>query len=446
MKLQSRYIALSLLGALVLTACSETDAEKDKGSTPVVKYARVCDPNKSDSLIVAASLGSKIAFVGDNLGDVQQVWFNDQKALLNPVMVTSHTIIVDVPNVIPSEVTNIARFVTSTGQSTEISFSVTVPGPRIDRMDCEYTRPGERTVITGAYFADDPSVPLTITFPGGLDAQIVSFDQNSATVVVPEGATEGPVTVKTIYGTSKSPFHYADTRGMLFDFEADGATGLGIDGRNWHNQAFVDDELSLTRTYLRLGDGNTTLGNDSWDDGHFHFEYWSGDWTDPISYPSRLGDRLFDIVDFTDFRNMSLKFEMLIPSSNPWQTCGMQLIFSGTDKITYSGGGTDIYGNTVAGSNNSYFNDDNGKASSSWGRAIYIPWTESEAFDTADKWITVTVPLSEFIYNSIGGKASASPSSAADFANFELFVWSGGVTGVDSTPIICIDNIRAVHN
>ena len=38
---------------------------------------------------------ARLAFVGDNLGDVQQVWFNDQKAKLNPTMVTSHTIIVD---------------------------------------------------------------------------------------------------------------------------------------------------------------------------------------------------------------------------------------------------------------------------------------------------------------------------------------------------------------
>ena len=445
MKNNIKLMAIALLAGAGLASCSESDAEKDKGSAPVVKYARVCDPEKSDSLIVAASLGSKIAFVGDNLGDVQQVWFNDQKALLNPVMVTSHTIIVDIPNVIPGEVNNTARFVTSTGLTAEVPFSVTVPGPRIDKMDCEYTQPGQQTVLTGAYFADDPNVPLTVTFPGDMEAQIVSHDQNSITVKVPEGAKEGPITVSTIYGKSKSSFHYADSRGMLFDFEADGATGLGLDGRCWHAQKLTADERSLTGTYLQFGDGETTLNDSSWDDNHFHFEYWSGDWSDPVSYPSRLGDRLFDVADFKDFKNMSLKFEMLIPSSNPWQTCAMQFIFSGTDKVTYSGGGTDVFGNTVAGSGNAYFQDDNGKAAG-WGRALYRPWSETQAFDTADKWITVSIPLSEFIYNSVGCKASSSPASEADFANLEIFVWAGGANGVDSTPIICIDNIRAVRN
>lgn len=445
MKKSIKYIAFSLLAVASLSACSETDAEKDKGSVPVVKYARVCDPAKSDSLIVAASLGSKIAFVGDNLGDVQQIWFNDQKALLNPVMVTSNSIIVDVPNVIPKEVTNIARFITSTGITTETPFTVTVPAPRIDKMDCEYTLPGERTVLSGAYFADDAAVPLTVKF-GDIEASIVEFDQNSVTVVVPDGATEGPITIETIYGKGKSRFNYADTRGMLFDFEVDGATGLGLDGRCWHKPQFASDALSLTGTYLKLGDGETVLNDDAWDDNHFHFEYWSGDWSDPVSYPSRLGDRLCDIVDFSDYQNMSLKFEMFIPAAIPWQACGMQLIFSGTDKVTYSGGGLDVYGNTVAGSNNSYFQDDNGKSTTSWGRAIYIPWTAAKAFDTDDKWITVTVPLTDFIYNSVGGKASSVPSSAADFANFEIFVWAGGVKGSDCVPIICIDNIRAVPN
>lgn len=440
-----KYTLLSVVAGVAMASCTETDAEKDKGATPEIKYARVCDPAKSDSLIVAASLGSKIAFVGNNLGDVQQVWFNDQKALLNPVMVTSNTIIVDIPNVIPSEVTNLARFITSTGISIEVPFVVTVPAPRIDRMECEYARPGDQTVITGAYFANDPNVPLTVNF-GDLEAEIVSYDQNTITVKVPEGATEGTVSVSTIYGKSKSSFHYADTRGMLFDFEVDGATGLGLDGRCWHAQTFVADDLSLTGTYLRLGDGETMLTNDSWEDGKFHFEYWAGDWSDPISYPARLGERLFDVADFSDFNNMSLKFEMLIPSSNPWQACSMQLIFSGTDKITYSGGGVDVYGNTVEGSNNSYFNDDNGKASESWGRALYTPWTESQAYDTKDKWITVTIPLSDFVYNSVGGKASSVPSAAKDFANFEIFVWNGGMKGADCTPIICIDNIRVVKN
>lgn len=447
MKKYIKYIALPLVAVAALASCSETDAEKDKGNTPVVKYVRDCDPAKSDSLIVAASLGAKLAFIGENLGDVQQVWFNDQKALLNPTMVTSHAIIVDIPNVIPGEVTNIAKFITSTGLTLEYPFSVTVPAPRVDKMSCEYAPAGSTTVLSGAYFADDPSSPLTVVFEGsGEKAEIVSFDQESITIVVPEGATEGPVTVSTIYGKGTTSFHYADTRGMLFDFERDGATGLGLDGHYWHCAPIVEDDLSLTGNYLKMGDAETLIDDNAWPENTHMFTYWAGDWQQPLGYPARVGERLCDVVDFTNFKDMSLKFEMLIPSANPWQACAMQPIFSGVDKTCYGAAGTDIYGNPTADSNNSYFQDDSGKASTSWGRALYRPWTGSKAYDTADKWVTVTVPLSEFIYNSVGGQASSVPSKPEDFANFEIFVWSGGATGVDCYPIICIDNIRAVKN
>jgi hypothetical protein len=139
MKKIIRYTALSaiVISAGFMAACSETDAEQDRGNTPVVKYVRDCDPLKGDSLIVAAPLGAKLAFVGDNLGDVQQVWFNDQKVKLNPTMVTSHSIILDVPNVIPSVVNNLCRLITSTGITVEYPFTISIPAPRIDEMDCE---------------------------------------------------------------------------------------------------------------------------------------------------------------------------------------------------------------------------------------------------------------------------------------------------------------------
>ena len=51
---------------------------------------------------------------------------------------------------------------------------------------------------------------------------------------------------------------------------------------------------------------------------------------------------------------MSLKFELCIPSTAAWQACAMQLIFAGTDKVSMGNAGTDCFGNTVAGCNNSY--------------------------------------------------------------------------------------------
>lgn len=426
--------AACLLLAGTLTSCEETDAEKDKGSTPVIKYARSCEADKADSLIVSASLGAKLVFVGDNLGDVQQVWFNDQKAKLNPTMVTSHTIIVDIPNNIPGEVTNITRFITSNGTEVEYPFNVLVPAPRIDKMSCEYAHAGDIVVIDGAYFADDPNVPLKVFFPGDIEATIKNLTQTSLEVEVPAGAEEGPITVQSIYGEGESSFHYLDTRGMMFDF--DGLTGLGNHG--WHN-APIEDVDGISGNYMRLGDGATTLDNGAWDDNNFSFEYWAGAWTDPVSYPEREGIRLFDIVDFTDFNNMSLKFELCIPSAAAWNACSMQLIFSGTDKVSMGNAGTDIYGNTVAGCNNAYLQ-------TTMARGLWTPWSLAEAYHTDGKWITVSFPIKDFVYAGDGSGASTFLSSEADFANLQIFLWNGGVDGVASTPMLKIDNIRAVKN
>lgn len=437
MKKATKYIFLAALAAAVgasVSSCSETDAEKDKDAQPVIKYVRPVEFDKSDSLLVGAPLGARVVFVGEGLGDVQQVWFNDQKARLNPTMVTSHTVIVDIPNLIPGEVNNTARFITSTGTTLDYPFNVLVPAPRVESMSCEYAQAGEVVTIKGAYFADDPNVPLTVSF-GNVPAKIRSIDQEVLEVEVPEGATEAPVVVTSIYGRSESGFHYKDTRGMMFDF--DGLTGLGNNG--WHARPIENDGTGISGNYMVLGNGTTAMSAaGDWNDSDFSFEYWAGSWNTPTDYPAD-GKRLFDFVDFKDFNNMSLKFEVCIPSSGAWQAGAMQLIFAGTDKVSMGNAGTDIYGNTVAGCNNTFFQSD-------MARGLWRPWTATEAYHTDGKWITVTLPIADFVYDKDGKGAGSFLASEADFASFQAFIWAGGVEGVECTPLIKIDNIRAVKN
>ena len=437
MKKATKYIVLAAFAAAVgasMTSCSETDAEKDKGATPVIKYARPVDFDKSDLLLVAAPLGARVVFVGEGLGDVQQVWFNDQKARLNPTMVTSHTVIVDIPNLIPGEVTNIAKFITSDNITTEYPFNVLVPAPRVNSMSCEYAKAGDIVTIDGAYFADDPNVPLTVSF-GDVPATIKSISQSQLEVEVPAGATEAPVIVTSIYGSGESSFHYLDTTGMMIDF--DGLTGLGNHG--WHNRPIENDGSGISGNYMVLGNGSTSLGAaGDWNDSDFSFEYWAGSWNTPTDYPED-GKRLFDFVDFRDFNNKCIKFEVCIPASNAWQAGAMQLIFAPTSMISMGNAGTDVYGNTVAGCNNTFFQG--GLA-----RGLWRPWTSSEAYHTDGQWVTVSYPLSDCVYDQDGKGASTFLASVEDFASFQMFVWAGGVEGVECTPLIKIDNIRVVKN
>ena len=259
-------------------------------------------------------------------------------------------------------------------------------------------------------------------------------------IIVPDCQTEGQITVKSIYGSSKSAFRYLDSRGMLFDFDnGNSVTGAVLGCHGWHNGLTITDaENPISGKYLILG--NATMSEDgAWDDGNFSFEYWPGNWQDPEDYQGD-GVRLTDLADFSDYANMSYKFEMCVPKANPWMAGAMQFIVGGVTKISMGNAGVkDIYGNVLAGCNNTYFNNDE------LPRGIYRPWEATGSFDTADEWITVTLPISEFKYGMSGGAASGS-LNASDFTSLVLFVVGGGIKGTECTPVIKIDNIRAVPN
>ena len=98
-----------------------------------------------------------------------------------------------------------------------------------------------------------------------------TLQKTAIDVVVPEGAAESAVTVETVYGATKSVFHYRESRGLMFDF--DGITGLGNHG--WHNVPIETDADAPSGNYIMLGDGATLMAAEGpWNDGKFAFEYW----------------------------------------------------------------------------------------------------------------------------------------------------------------------------
>ena len=75
----------SLYSSTVFQSCKKS--ESDSGM-PVVNYIRLNDPLKSDSLIVSALMGQIIVLMGENLQDVNQIWFNDKQAQSPKIEVT----------------------------------------------------------------------------------------------------------------------------------------------------------------------------------------------------------------------------------------------------------------------------------------------------------------------------------------------------------------------
>lgn len=422
------FKSLFLFSAVVLTASvftgckDEPDKYEISGGTPTIRYIRPVNVESADSLLTGAYMDNNICIVGENLRSITKMFFNDQEAKLVPSLITNNTMIVTVPGQIPGEVFNKIFMINNSNDTTTYDFKVLVPGPTINNMSNEWAKGGEQATIYGNYFVDDPNTPLKLTI-NGYTMPIEEFDISHITFTVPAGLTEGPIEVSTVYGKKKAKFNYHDTRGMLFNdwgtFDA-GAISTGLTNHGWHAQKIVSDENSLDGSYLMLGDCD--VEDVTWKDDNLSFEYWPGDWDGTFT---GVNSRLSDLVNFTDFANMALKFEVNIPSSNPWTNLSMQCIFSGDAQVT------------LPTANNTFFNG------TDYPRGLWTPWSKTGSYDTGGKWTTVTLPLSTFKYKN-DGTPSGTPLTADCFTGLTLFIWSGVTSGTTCHPIIRIDNIRAV--
>lgn len=417
---------MAITGGLLAASC-----EKDPGAfkladgVPVLHYIRPVAAESADSLLVEAYMESQICLVGDNLRSIKELYFNDQKALLNTSFMTDHTLIVSVPKNIPNEVSDKIYMVTPGKDTVKADFHVIVPGPVINSMSCEYAKAGSKVVLYGDYFVDDPNVPIDITVGGvAVDRESMKITKTAVTFTMPE-APEGTVAVKTIYGEKESVFRYMDSRGLITDF--DGTTDVVPQG--WNIAATYSDENGIDGQYVILGP--STLDEEGGWNEELKLPFWCGNWTgDPMSITSGPGIPICNFIDFSDFKNMAFKFELCIPSSNPWSSGAMQVVFTSAEQCA-----NDSW------QNNTYIKPENGLS-----RALYRPWAASGSFDTSDEWITVTIPFTDFKYNADGTEGLVPLSGPEDFASLIIWPWSGGMNGTECTPIFKIDNIRAVPN
>lgn len=444
-------VALAAVSAGFTSCKDEPDKYETTSGTPTIDYVRPVDAASKDSLLTAASLNNTVCIVGRNLRSVKEIDFNDQKAVLNTSYMTDNTIIVTVPKSIPNKVSDKIYFVTTGNDTINYDFKTIVPAPTINSMSNEWAAAGEEVTINGDYFLDYDNSHLTIKVGDSytIPYEDLTITQNSIKFNMPEDMPKHePINITTINGTTKAPFEYMDNRGMLFDFDTPWKEGGDVLGNNgWHGRTIQSDTTSLSGNYMVLGE--TAMGSDgAWNDGNFSFEYWPGSWQDPETYSSR--PRMQDLADFSDWKNMSLKFEMCIPKDNGWSAAPMQIYFGSVSQVSNGAAGVqDIYGNVLAGANNEFFRKQ-GKLA----RALYMPWqnTDDKTYNTEGKWVTVTIPLTDFVYDYDGNKG-LSYSGVNDFSAFNIFVVKGAYndasvlpTGVDCNPIIKIDNIRVVPN
>lgn len=355
-------MSLMVMSAFLFSSCEEDDdgmhLETPNGK-PEIRYIRTTNPNSADSLLVAAELGSTIAIVGRNLGGTRQVWFNDQEALITPTWVTNRTIIVAVPVNAPLKITDKLYLIDENGDTLAHDFKVTIPPPKVVSARNEWVQEDENLVINGDFFFE----PLSVTFTGGGEGEIVSVSQNTIEVTVPEGATEGPVTVSTMFGSTESTFHLWDTRNIVLDFD-------NILPNGWRIGKLANDNGPINGNYLVVS-GNINAnqrdeGPGAPAESPLAMEYWGG--------PDGRTENFYPLYP-NSYRDYVLKFEAKVTK---WYGGYLNICLS---TPTHNGNNQEIWSNSIN------------------ARAIWGPWAEEgKEFSTNGRWITVVIPLTEFQY------------------------------------------------
>lgn len=386
------YLFLAVLGLLLVASCTEDlndpDITGEKDGPAEIHYIRVTDPTVSDSLLDGAFLGALIAIVGDNLGDTKELWFNDQKALLNPTYVTDKSIIVNVPTSVPTEVTDEMRLVFSDGSELTYPFKINVPAPIISGIKSEYVPAGGTAVIKGDFFFE----PMKVIFPGGVEGSIVSIEKTKVQVLVPEGASSGQVQITTNFGSQKSSFLFRDNRNVLLDF---------------------DTKLHETWT-AKIGYEDVPLIPPV--DGHFAYfqsnEHGAWQWVNEMTMQYWAPRGRGNVPIATGLvSDLALRFEVNVPI--PWEDVRMEIFFG-------------------------QYAESEGRGSAAIAR--WAPF-ENGPF-TTDGWETVQIPLTDFVHNTANDDPTESIDDLSKLTNVTMMVFGPADSSV---PIlIAVDNLRVV--
>jgi hypothetical protein len=405
-------ILLLIVTSLSFLACEDDNKGKYEmtSGVPTIYYVRLPDKATADSLLVGAFMGETICLVGDNLTSIQEIYFNDIKALLNINFITKNTLFVTVPRDVPNEKLDKLILITKSGGKVDYDFIVRIPAPEVSGIKCENVPEGGKAVIFGDYFFDNATEPFTITIGDYTipKADILELTKTKVTFKAPAAEIGGSVSITTAYGNSgrtKDLFH--DNRGFITGFEEDFVGGWG---RPTHIEN--DPELSLSGNYVKFA-GNLEPGNWTAGGNDFSINIWGED----NGVPS---GNLFPSNPATSI----LKFDVNVLQA--WSALPM------------------IFAFYAQGSQEGYLWNDGTQP-----RAFWSPWVGPTTY-TTDGWITVSLPISDFIYN--GSHVDIGLSAA--YGGLGISLHSRGFEGVNDkgesvegtacSPVILIDNIRVI--
>ena len=406
LKYVNRCLLLILLAAGILT---EQSCKKDSSSstgTPVITGLRNYVPHPGDSVIKSVGTGLWVVVSGRNLKGALQINFDGVAASFNDAWFSDTSAIVLIPSVIafpsvPAKQLNTIRYITTHGQTT-FSFPIVAPAPQITSISDEDAPVGDSVKINGFNFFFIKSV----TFAG---KQITGFtssnDGTSITLAVPSGipTTGGQVSVTTNSGSAATIYNVEDfVDGVFQNWDS-------INGYPWgsNTENSSTDFPGNTGYYNVIIATNLSAGDNAWYGGGRGVNMNASQWVPVADIDSSLS-------------SYAVKFEASVPKSTPWVGGSIYIA------INY---GFDPTQNYIA---------------------RYMPWINSAGKTTpftTTGWITVTVPLSNFLVTKNGVStpaASITDLIGATGSNaMNINFMNDGTTPVAAFTM-AIDNIRVV--
>jgi len=171
-----------IIAGAVFFSCRKNDSGTGQ---PVITQIRAVDSTKRDSTFQQAQPGTLIVIQGNNLSGLQAVYFNDTSAYFNPAYATNSNVIINVPSTAQTVATDpnvpsIIKLVTNHGTAT-YSFKLYLNPPYINSIS--FDNSGTLVYINGGNFQGIKK----ITFPvPGIDTALSYTINKTFTQIVAE--------------------------------------------------------------------------------------------------------------------------------------------------------------------------------------------------------------------------------------------------------------------
>ncbi|TDN39319.1 hypothetical protein E4631_15380 [Hymenobacter sp. UV11] len=217
-----------VLSAIALSSCKKEDISSCGGTPGIMTVSAT---TSRSTAVTTGNLADWVIIQGSNFCSVSSVAFNDVEADLKNAYITPNEITLQVPRVVPKNVTNTIT-VTTAGGTAQAKYTVSIPPLAVTGMSNEYALAGEKvglagqnfdlygvTAATGKVYFNTTAVAITKATP------------DSVYFIMPAGVAVGAV-IK-VAGTNnfekQATFRYKDDRNILFNYDKNGSVWGGTD-------------------------------------------------------------------------------------------------------------------------------------------------------------------------------------------------------------------------